>query len=94
MHGVWSKFQGVWSKFQGGVVKIPGMCGYCPRCNSRKVGTYAPPPPPPPPISICYTKGEVGQPSSRLGNQLVTVGLQNKIKLISSIALKSRLIQS
>ena len=27
-------------KIPGGVVKIPGMCGYCPRCNSRKVGTY------------------------------------------------------
>ena len=27
-------------KIPGGVVKIPGMCGYCPRCNSRKAGTY------------------------------------------------------
>ena len=40
------KIVGIWSKFMGcgqnsrGVVKIPGMCGYCPRCNSRKVGTY------------------------------------------------------
>ena len=34
--GVWSKFLGVWSNF--------GVCGYCPRCNSRKVGTY---------ISVC-----------------------------------------
>ena len=30
--GVWLKFLGVWSNFLG--------CGYCPRCNSRKVGTY------------------------------------------------------
>ena len=27
-------------KIPGGVVKILGMCGFCPRCNSRKVGTY------------------------------------------------------
>ena len=38
--GTRSKFMGV-VKIPGGVVKIPGMCGFCPRCISRKVGTYA-----------------------------------------------------
>ena len=90
MHGVWSKFQGVWSKFQGVWSKFLGCVVIVPVAILEKLAPM--PPPPPPPISICYTKGEVGQPSSRLGNQLVTVGLQNKIKLISSIALKSRLI--
>ena len=30
------------AKISRGVAKIPGVCSYCPCCNSRKVGTYVP----------------------------------------------------
>jgi len=39
MLNMYSQNSGGAVEIPGGVVKIWG-CGYCPHCNSRKVGTY------------------------------------------------------